>query len=183
MLGFRHSKSVCDSVMKYLRPVLSWLAVLWMCYVFLSSLPYKFTRHPDTQHIFGTIGDWLGTFLGTGIGSAFREFGAYVIGSFELLTSIVLLLPALLWVISKLNGSFFGVTRRRFHMIGGLMASAVMAGAVFFHLVSPLGIEVQHNGQNDGGSLFYAAVSILVLGIVLFFINRGWSEDDKYATL
>jgi len=151
-----------------------------MCYIFLGSLPFKFTLHPHTQHIFGTIGNWLGSFFGDTIGNLFTNFGGYVIGSFELLTSIVLLLPALLWVISKLSGSYFGITRRRFHMIGGLMASAIMAGAVFFHLVSPLGVEVVHNGVNDGGSLFYAAVSILVLGIVLFFINRGWTDQDKY---
>lgn len=169
--------------MKYLRATASWIIALWMCYVFLGSLPYKFTRHPDTQHIFGTIGDWLGTFLGSGVGQLFSDFGSYVIGSFELLTSIVLLLPALLWVLSRLNGSYFGITRRRFHMIGGLMASAVMAGAVFFHLVSPLGVEVLHEGQSDGGSLFYAAVSILVLGLVLFAINRGWSDDDRYSQL
>jgi hypothetical protein len=167
--------------MKYQRAIASWIIVLWMCYVFLSSLPYKFTNHPDTQHIFTTIGNWLGTFLGSGIGNLFSRLGAYVIGSFELLTSIVLLLPALLWVLSRLNGSFFGVTRRRFHMVGGLMASAVMAGAVFFHLVSPLGVEVLHEGQSDGGSLFYAALSILVLGLVLFGINRGWTDDDKFS--
>lgn len=169
--------------MKYFRAAISWPIVLWMCYVFLGSLPYKFTKHPDTQHIFGTIGDWLGTFLGSGIGNLFKEFGSYVIGGFELLTALVLLLPALLWVISRLNGSFFGVTRRRFHMIGGLMASAVMAGAVFFHLVSPLGIEVLHEGQSDGGSLFYAAVSILILGLVLFALNQGWTDDDKFAQI
>lgn len=169
--------------MNYWRAVVSWLIAAWMCYIFLASLPYKFTKHPDTQHIFGTIGDWLGTFLGSAIGNLFKEFGSYVIGGFELLTSIVLLLPALLWVISRLNGSFFGITRRRFHMFGGLMASAVMAGAVFFHLVSPLGIEVLHQGESDGGSLFYAAVSILILGLVMFAINRGWSDDDRYAQI
>lgn len=166
--------------MKYLRPLVSWVAVFWMCFVFLVSLPYKFTLHPDTQHIFGTIGNWLGTFFGETVGSLFSNYGSYVIGGVELLTSIVLLLPILLWVISKLNGSFFGVTRRRFHMIGGLMASAVMAGAVFFHLFSPLGIEVLHEGQSDNGSLFYKAVSILVLGFVLFIINCGWTEKDKH---
>ena len=57
------------------------------------------------------------------------------------------------------------------HRIGGLMASAVMLGAVFFHLFTPLGIEVLHEGESDGGSLFYAALSILVLGVVLFLIN------------
>ncbi len=167
--------------MKYSRAVFSWVSVAWMSYIFLGSLPYKFTQHPDTQHIFGTIGDWLGGLLGSGIGTLFRDYGAYVIGSFELLTCIVLLLPAVLWVLSKFNGSYFGITRRRFHMIGGLMASAVMAGAVFFHLVSPLGIKVLHQGESDGGRLFYAATSILVLGLVLFVINRGWSEDDQYS--
>ena len=166
--------------MKYIRPLFSWVTVLWMCFIFLGSLPYKFTKHPDTQHIFGTIGDWLGTFFGETIGGLFTDFGGYVIGGFELFTSVVLLLPALLWVISKMSGSYFGVTRRRFHMFGGLLASAVMAGAVFFHLVSPLGIEVLHEGQSDNGTLFYSAVSILVLGIVLFLINRGWTDKDKY---
>lgn len=166
-----------------MRPLVSWLVVVWVCYVFLSSLPYKFTRHPDTQHIFGTIGDWLGGILGSPVGSAFRDFGSYAVGGFELITSIVLLLPAPLWLISKLSGSYFGVTRRRFHMIGGLMASIVMAGAVFFHLITPLGIEVLHNGKNDGGSLFYSAVSILVFGIVLFLINRGWTDDERYSPI
>jgi len=165
--------------MKYLRAIVSWLITGWMCYIFLGSLPYKFTGHPHTQHIFGTIGDWLGGFAGPAVGDLFRNFGAFVVGGFELLTAIVLLLPILLWVLSKMTRSFFGVTRRRFHMIGGLMASAVMAGAVFFHLVSPLGIDV----NNDGGSLFYAALSILILGLVLFGINQGWSEEERYSQI
>lgn len=48
-----------------------------------------------------------------------------------------------------------------------------MAGTVFFHLFTPLGIEVLHEGKSDGGTLFYSAVSILILGAVLFFINRS----------
>lgn len=167
--------------MKYLRALISWPIVLWMCYIFLGSLPFKFSAHPDTQHIFGTIGSWIGGIAGADIGTLFTTYGAYVVGGFELLTAIILLLPILLWVGSKLTRSNFGVTRRRFHMIGGLMASAVMAGAVFFHLATPLGVEVLHNGVNDGGSLFYAAVSILLLGLVLFGINRGWTDLDRYG--
>jgi len=83
-----------------------------------------------------------------------------------------------LWLKSKAGKKPFGNTRRRWHQIGGLLASAVMAGAVFFHLFTPLGIEVLHNGESDGGSLFRAAVSILILGIVLFVINRGGSAVD-----
>lgn len=163
--------------MKYLRAIVSWPIVVWTCYIFLASLPYKFTGHPETQHIFGTIGQWLGGFLGESAGTLFTQYGAYVIGGFELLVAFVLLLPIVLWVLSKLTRSFFGITRRRFHMIGGLMASAVMSGAVFFHLVSPLGIEV----NDDGGSLFYAAASILILGLVLFLINQGWSDEERYS--
>lgn len=151
--------------------VVSWAITLWTCYVFLGSLPYKFTRHPDTQHIFGTIGAWMEGILGEAIGGWFADFGPFVVGGFELLTSAVLLLPALLWVVGKIKSTGSAAARARFHCIGGLMAAAVMSGAVFFHLFTPLGVEVLHQGQSDGGSLFYAAVSILVLGLAMFALN------------
>ncbi|HID44461.1 MAG TPA: hypothetical protein EYP34_01730 [Chromatiaceae bacterium] len=153
-------------------PVLSWLLTAWICKVFLSSLFYKFTGHPDTQHIFSTIGNWLRGFLGDSMGSLFSQYGGYLVGSFELLTSIVLLPPILFWVLKTFSPGIRLPRRSTLHCIGGLMATAVMSGAVFFHLVSPLGVEVLHEGKGDGGSLFYAAVSILVSGIILFILNR-----------
>ncbi len=159
---------------KNIVAVISWIIVVWICYVFLASLPYKFTLHPDTQHIFGTIGEWMKGVLGDGVGTTFANYGSYGVGAVELVTSIILLLPALIWIASKL-GMASAPDRPKFHQIGGLMASAVMAGAVFFHLFTPLGIEVLHQGESDGGSLFYAAVSILILGVVLFFLNANRS--------
>ena len=53
----------------------------------------------------------------------------------------------------------------------------VMAGAAFFHLFTPLGIEVLHGGKSDGGSLFFAAISILVCGIIMFFMNSRVIND------
>ncbi len=156
-----------------IRAIISWAIAIWCCYIFLASLPYKFTRHPDTQHIFGTIGEWLGSTIMQPLGELFTAFGAYVVGGFELITSLILLAPAVLWAIRKLSGKATVGIRPRWHAYGGLMASAVMAGAVFFHLVTPLGIEVIHNGQSDGGWLFFVAVSIAVLGVVLFLINIG----------
>jgi len=153
------------------RVVASWVIVAWTCKVFLFSLPYKFSRHPDTQHIFGTIGDWMRGVLGNAIGGWFSHYGPFVVGGFELLTSLVLLAPLLLWCVVKLGANPGRYTRTHFHRIGGLMAAAVMSGAVFFHLSTPLGVEVLHQGRSDGGSLFYAALSILVLGVVLFLIN------------
>ncbi len=163
---------------KKLVAIISWAIAVWMCKVFLFSIPYKFTLHPDTQHIFGTIGAWMSNILGDGVGSLFSNYGSYAVGSFELITSFVLLSPILAWTIGKLSGNGSEGFRPKMHRIGGLMASAVMAGAVFFHLFTPLGIKVLHEGKSDGGSLFYAAASILVLGIVLFFINS--SERNRY---
>ncbi|OED36671.1 hypothetical protein AB833_26320 [Chromatiales bacterium (ex Bugula neritina AB1)] len=164
------------------RAVISWAIALWACRVFLQSLPYKYSLHPDTQHIFGTIGEWISGFLGPAIGNAFSNFGSYVVGTFELATSVVLLVPAVLWVLRKALGKPTSGIRAKYHTIGGLMAAMVMGGAVFFHLFSPLGIEVLHEGENDGGSLFYAALSILIGGITLFFVNRSASSTVSYET-
>ncbi len=151
--------------------VVSWLITLWTAKVFLSSLPYKFSNHPDTQHIFGTIGEWLKGFLGNGIGQGFVDVGAYLVGSAELITSIILLAPALAWLLVKVSVLEDKPYRAMLHCVGGLMSAGIMAGAVFFHLVSPLGWEVLHEGKSDGGSLAYAALSILILGGIMFVMN------------
>ena len=95
------------------KAVVSWVITLWICRVFLTSLPYKFTGHPDTRHIFGTIGEWMNGVFGDVIGEWFIAYGAYVVGAFELLTSGVLLLPALLWVGAKISGDWHGPSRAR----------------------------------------------------------------------
>jgi len=151
--------------------IASWLIVAWICKVFLFSLPYKFSGHPDTQHIFGTIGLWMQDVLSQGLGSWFVQYGAYAVGTVELLASIALLSPLVFMLLKKLNLIKQAPPRELIHGLGGLLATGVMTGAAFFHLVTPLGIEVLHNGKSDGGSLFYAAVSILVLGLVLAALN------------
>jgi hypothetical protein len=156
---------------KTITAVVSWIIALWASNVFLSSLPYKFSSHPDTQHIFGTIGEWLKGFFGDTAGGFFSEYGAIVIGSAELVTSVILLSPVVFWILNKMKLIADRPYRVVAHALGGLMAAGIMGGAVFFHLVSPLGVEVLHQGESDGGSLFYAALSILVFGLVLFVIN------------
>ncbi|MBL4584240.1 MAG: hypothetical protein JKX83_06450 [Pseudomonadales bacterium] len=151
--------------------IVSWLIVLWTAKVFLFSLPYKFTGHPDTQHIFGTIGTWMQGILGNKFGALFGQYGAYAVGSVELLTSLVLLSPILFFALKKARLVAAVPPTAVIHALGGLMAAGVMAGAVFFHLFTPLGIEVIHHGQSDNGSLFYAAVSILIWSITLFALN------------
>ncbi|MFT5880520.1 MAG: hypothetical protein ACI86X_001648 [Moritella sp.] len=156
---------------KRIYGVASWLIVIWISKVFLTSIPYKFTAHPDTVHIFSTIGAWMTNTLSPALGNFFSEYGAIVVGSAELITSLVLLSPLVFFLKAKVTGQNNPAIRAKLHAIGGLVASGIMAGAVFFHLFTPLGVEVIHEGKSDGGSLFMAAFSILILGFVLFIVN------------
>jgi len=157
--------------------IISWVIVAWILMVFVPSLPFKFTNAPETQHIFGTIGLWMEGFLGSAIGQGFSNFGGYIIGSLELATSLVLLAPLLVMLVNKFGKKDLKpLNRAKFHALGGLAATALMGGAIFFHLFSKLGIEV----NDDGGTLFYMAVSVFFLGIVLFLMNRETAPcNDK----
>ncbi|MRI31947.1 hypothetical protein EOPP23_02905 [Endozoicomonas sp. OPT23] len=159
--------------------IFSWVVVAWTAKVFLSSLPYKFTGHPDTQYIFGTIGGWMQGILGNTIGNWFANYGAIAVGIAELTVSLFLLIPLFLFIREKLTGAKSPVDRAVFHTLGGLAAAGVMTGAAFFHLATPLGIVVLHEGKSDGGSLFFAAVSILVLGLIMAAANFSLIKERK----
>ena len=159
--------------------IFSWIVVAWICKVFLLSLPYKFSGHPDTQHIFGIIGLWMQDTVSTSIGLWFAEHGATAVGSVELLTSLLLLSPIVFFGLKKLNVMTKTPSRALIHVLGGLLSAGVMAGAMFFHLITPLGVEVLHNGQSDGGSLFYAAVSIFTFGLILAAVNGNIARTKK----
>ena len=53
--------------------------------------------------------------------------------------------------------------------VGGLLSIGIISGAILLHLTQ-LGIEI----NNDGGSLFYMAVSIFILSYLVF-----WNERKK----
>ncbi|WP_062261341.1 hypothetical protein [Endozoicomonas arenosclerae] len=166
---------------KRIIQIFSWLTILWIAKVFLFSLPYKFTGHPDTQHIFGTIGQWMQGVIGVSIGEWFSSYGAIAVGMAELTVSLLLFFPIILFIKNKLGTGESKVSQSLIHTLGGLAASGIMVGAVFFHLATPLGIEVLHQGQSDGGSLFYAAASILVLGLMMAFANFTLLREEKLA--
>ena len=152
------------------RQILSWLLVALIVSVFLPSLTFKFTGAPETKHIFGTIGLWMAGFLGETIGGIFSAIGGYVIGTMELVASLMLLTPVFIWLANKRrsSGAAKDTHRQVLHAFGGLLTSALMGGAIFFHLFSKLGINV----NNDNGALFYSAVAVFFAGIALFLINR-----------
>lgn len=153
--------------------------VFWIVRVFLSSLPFKFTGAEVTSHIFGIIGFWMQGFLGKTIWDFFASFGAYIIGTGELIVSIVLLLPLIAWIGKKTQKFSLSVDTSKMLMFGGLGASALMWGAIFFHLFSLLWIEV----LDDGWALFYTAVSVFIAGIILFLMHRPRSEKKGLLSI
>ncbi len=123
--------------------------------VFLDSLRFKFTDHPNTQEIFGRLDGWAGTLGLPGLFAHTGLFSQYVIGTAELFASTLLLI-GLMPRFARLNA------------LGALIGFAVMTGAVSFHLFTPLGIDP----NNDGGGLFAAACTIWATSIVLLVIRR-----------
>ena len=124
--------------------------------VFLDSLRFKFTDHPNTQEIFGRLDGWAGSLGAPGLFGHTGLFSQYVIGSAELIAS-TLLIVGLLPRFSRLSA------------VGALIGLCVMTGAVSFHLFTPLGVDP----NNDGGGLFAAAVTIWISAIVLLIIRRN----------
>lgn len=140
-----------DKIKTFLPHVLA----VFCSVIFLDSLRYKFTDHPNTQEIFGRLNDWAGTLGADGLFAHSGLFSQYVIGTAELIASALLLLGIL---------SRFG----RLQGFGALLGLAVMTGAISFHLFTPLGIDP----NNDGGGLFMAACGVWISCAVLVFLRR-----------
>lgn len=132
--------------------------------VFLDSLRYKFTDHEYTQVIFGRLNDWAGTLGVPGIFGHTGIFSQYVIGSAELLAAILLL-------------TGISIRFRFLQFYGALVAVAVMSGAIFFHLFTPLGIDP----NNDGGGLFIVACLIWIGSVTLAY--RRFNECPMLCKL
>jgi hypothetical protein len=135
------------SAVKRILPV---AMILFVAFVFIQSLFFKFTDAPETAHIFGTLNAWA---IGLGLPGVFAPggiFSQYVIGSAELVAALLLLAslaPALHW----LRG------------YAAALAVGIMSGAIFFHLFTPLGVEV----QGDGGLLFFMACLVWISSAAL----------------
>ena len=140
-----------DRIRRWAPPAISVFAAL----VFLDSLRFKFTDHPNTQEIFGRLDGWAASLGAAGLFGHTGLFSQYVIGSAELVASS-LLIVGLIPRFARLNA------------LGALVAFAVMSGAVSFHLFTPLGIDP----NNDGGGLFAAACTIWVSAIALLILRR-----------
>lgn len=143
------------------RVLLLRVLTFYVAVVFLQSLFFKFTNSPETQHIFGTLDAWAGTWGFAGLFAPSGIFSAQVVGSAELLASALLLLGLLLgrpWI----------------HLAGALLSLAVISGAIFFHLFTPLGVQVRNtDGSLDGGLLFLLACGVWLASATMVYLQRG----------
>lgn len=141
---------------RFLPPALT----LYIAFVFIQSLFFKFTDSIETQYIFGTLDAW-GTSLGwPGLFARNGVFSQYVVGTAELIASTLLVA---------------GLTQRfsMLRLAGAALALAVISGAIFFHLFTPLGVSVLNaDGTRDGGQLFALACGVWLSSAALLWLGR-----------
>ncbi|CZF83784.1 hypothetical protein [Grimontia marina] len=139
--------------MKYLKTGLC----IFIAFVFIQSLFFKFSGSPETEFILGTLGEWSGQ-------AWFGKYGAYMVGIVELIASILLF--------------------TRFHALGAFLAVGTMTGAIFFHLFTPIGVaqpafnEVGEVVGNDGGTLFVMACLVWLAAAFLLYQTRKGDREE-----
>jgi hypothetical protein len=130
--------------------------IVYVAFVFVQSLFFKFSNSPETQHIFGTLDAWGASLGFPGLFAPGAIFSAHVIGGVELVASVSLLAS----LAPKLKA---------LRAPAALLGVGVMTGAIFFHLFTPLGVNV----QGDGGLLFGMACGVWLACAVLAIRNRA----------
>lgn len=148
--------------MSWLKRNGHWLITLYVAFVFIQSLFFKFTNSPETVYIFqGKLDPWAATLGFPGVFAPGGIFSAKVVGSAELVASLLLLAGAAL------------SERRWLQVLGAAMGLGVISGAIFFHLFTPLGVAVVNtDGSSDGGQLFMLACGVWVGCAALLWMRR-----------
>jgi hypothetical protein len=114
----------------------SWALRLIVAIILLQTLFFKFTAAKESVYIFSTLG--------------VEPWGRIASGVFELIASVLLLLPSTVG-------------------FGALMALAATGSAILLHLTK-LGIALSPVG--DRGELFALAVVVVLCSLGLLFLHR-----------
>ncbi len=122
--------------MKWVYLVIRLIAALIM----LQTLYFKFSGSEESVYIFTMV--------------KMEPWGRFMVGAFELIASILILIPSTVW-------------------IGAILTIGIMLGAIVMHLTL-LGIEV----MDDGGYLFMLSVVVFICGVILLL-----KERDKALTM
>ena len=148
--------------MNFLKKNGHWLLTLFVVFVFIQSLFFKFTGSPETVYIFqGKLDPWAASLGFKGVFAPGGIFSATVVGSAELVASLLLLAGA------------FMSSQRLVQVAGSALGMGVISGAIFFHLFTPLGVAVVNtDGSSDGGELFMLACGVWISCALLLWIRR-----------
>lgn len=148
--------------MNFIKKHGHWILTLFIAFVFIQSLFFKFTGSPETVYIFESkLDPWAASLGFKGVFAPGGIFSAKVVGVAELLASLMLLAGA------------FIASQRLVQVAGAALGLGVISGAIFFHLFTPLGIAVVNtDGSSDGGELFMLACGVWVSCALLLWIRR-----------
>jgi hypothetical protein len=148
--------------MNFLKKHGHWVLTVFIAFVFIQSLFFKFTGSPETVYIFeGKLDPWAASLGFKGVFAPGGIFSAKVVGVAELLASLLVLAGA------------FIASQRLVQVAGAALGFGVISGAIFFHLFTPLGIAVVNtDGSSDGGELFMLACGVWVSCALLLWIRR-----------
>jgi uncharacterized membrane protein YphA (DoxX/SURF4 family) len=122
--------------------LLTWPAALFIAGILLWYEQYKLTGNEGSVWLFTTLSDWL--FI-PGFEKPFR-LGVAIL---EITASILVVIPPS-------------------RIFGAALAVGIMSGAIFFHLVSPLGVDP----FNDGAALFKEACEVWLAGAFILLAYR-----------
>ena len=139
------------------KTIFPWVLVIFIAFVFIQSLFFKFAGSEETVIIFNTIGDWMAGIGALGwLAEPFKAYGGWTVGITELIASILLFIP-------------------RLRVWGAIIALGTISGAIFFHLFTPLGVVrvVDAAGNTDGGALFFMACGVWVASAITIYLNRS----------
>ena len=114
--------------------IISWVSRLIAAIIMLQTLYFKFTGAEESVYIFTQMGMEPWGRIGTGV--------------MELMASLLLIVPATVWM-------------------GAVLSIGLMGGAILSHL-TVLGIKV----KGDGGQLFIYAVVVLVCSLTALWLSR-----------
>ena len=129
--------------MARIHRLLTWPAAFYIAGILLWYEQYKLTGNPGSVWLFTVLSDWL--FI-HGYEKPFRLF----VAGMEIAASVLVVIPyTRLW--------------------GATLALGVMSGAIFFHLVSPLGVDPYH----DGGALFKEACTVWLCAAFILLSYRA----------
>lgn len=119
-----------------------WIGACYIAFIFLWYEQYKLTGDEGSVQLFITLTDWLGVRGHEGL----MRIG---VGLCEIIASAFILVPGV-------------------QGLGAIGAFVLMTGAIFFHLVTPLGVDP----YNDGGVLFKQACSVWISSVVIIWWQR-----------